>query len=433
VDKLAMGNVYLEEVLQKETEALPPPLEIRVTGFGMWKRVIVPPNVYVVHTRQGHKEPLHIGLGLSFRYNPYRDAYLVIPATMQTIMINARSICKERQGILIQAYVQWIVEDIEIAYRKLDFSNPYDPTATVREQLREQAEATIKDKVSTMSIDEVLSDKRSIMEELTIRLREVASAGEGGLGLGIVNVQIKEAVISSARLWENLQKPFRAEKEQMARLAEIERERVIAQKEQQNEQERTKHRLSAEEEIAKLRATKEADAFDRELVEEERREEARHENEKRRIVREQALAQERADRELADQLAAFKRVITLHQEKQAAVEAEGRFDQARFAQEREAAKHQQALEDIEAVAENKRQEAALITLRQRREIENLINDQRIHERLIEILPSLAESLPTPQHLEQIQISSRDGGDTFAPILALLRSLKALLPKEPLDG
>jgi hypothetical protein len=80
----------------------------------------------------------------------------------------------------------------------------------VNVQLREQAEAAIKDKVATMGIDEVLSDKQPIIEELTARLRSVAE-GEGGsdkgLGLRIVAVQIKEAVVSSKRVWENLQKP----------------------------------------------------------------------------------------------------------------------------------------------------------------------------------------------------------------------------------
>src|SRR5882724_10093889 len=55
----------------------PPGINYRITGFWMWQTVVVPPNVYVVHTRRGHPEPLDIGLGISFRYNPFRDAFLV--------------------------------------------------------------------------------------------------------------------------------------------------------------------------------------------------------------------------------------------------------------------------------------------------------------------------------------------------------------------
>src|SRR5205823_1455728 len=159
-----------------------------------------------------HAEPLHVGMGVSFRYDPRTDAFLVIPAAVQTLIINARCISAERQGVLVQAYVQWIVADVGTAYRKLDFSDPHDPMRIVNIQLREQAEAAIKDKVATMPIDAVLSDKQPVIEELTHRLRAVAEGSReggdaGGLGLKIVTVQIKEAVVSWTRLWENLQKP----------------------------------------------------------------------------------------------------------------------------------------------------------------------------------------------------------------------------------
>src|SRR5262245_2382420 len=155
-------------------------IDYRITGFWRWKTVVVPPNVYVVHTRRDHPEPLHVGMGISFSYNPYTDAFLVVPAVVQTLLINARCICVERQGVLVQAYVQWVVDDIRTAYRKLDFSDPEDPMRIVNIQLREQAEAAIKDKVAMMPIDEILSDKQPIIEELTLRLRAVAEGTREG-------------------------------------------------------------------------------------------------------------------------------------------------------------------------------------------------------------------------------------------------------------
>src|SRR5262249_44622939 len=120
--------------------------DCRITGFLKWKTVVVPPNFYVVHTRRDHAEPLHVGLGISFRFNPYPDPFLVIPAAVQTLLINARCICAERQGVLVQGYLQWVVDDIRTAYRRLDFADPRDPMRIVNIQLREQAEAAIKDK-----------------------------------------------------------------------------------------------------------------------------------------------------------------------------------------------------------------------------------------------------------------------------------------------
>src|SRR5262249_60668911 len=115
--------------------------------------------------------------------------------------------------------------------------------------LREQAEAAIKDKVATMGVAEVLSDKQPIIEELTTRLRSVAE-GEGGsdtgLGLRIVTVQIKEAVVSSSRLWENLQKPFRAAQQRVARLAELAAEEVVAEREMAAQKVRETHRIDTQ-------------------------------------------------------------------------------------------------------------------------------------------------------------------------------------------
>ena len=100
--------------------------EFSQEGFWLWKRIIVPPNAYVVHTRLGRKDPVTLGLGVSFRYDPNRDAYLVVPAAMQTIGIIAYCISKEKQGINVLAYVQWQIDDFAVAYRKLDFSVLYN-------------------------------------------------------------------------------------------------------------------------------------------------------------------------------------------------------------------------------------------------------------------------------------------------------------------
>ena len=58
-------------------------VDVRVSGFWRWKNVVVPPNAYVVHTRRGHEQPVHLGLGVSFRFNlmgyAIMEAYLAHP------------------------------------------------------------------------------------------------------------------------------------------------------------------------------------------------------------------------------------------------------------------------------------------------------------------------------------------------------------------
>jgi flotillin len=360
-----------------------PAVAARITGWWRWKNVIVPPNAYVVHTRRGRSDPLHIGLGLSFRFDPVRDSFLVVPATLQTILIHARCICSERQGLVVQGYVQWIVDDFATAYKKLDFSDAIDPMRVVNVQLREQAEAAIKDKVSTMSIDDVLADKQPIIQELTARLRQVAE-GDGasaGLGLRIVTVQIKEAIVSSAEVWEMLQRPFRSERKKAARLAELESESVVRARESEVQKEATRLSIEAESERARLRT--EADA---EIARQKR------EAEVVAFEEEQAAIVRRAEREAATRAA----TNALERSK---IDEEALLARLRI-------EHELEIEELRRQAERLKEEQRIALLAAERRVENDLSKEMVRLRLVEQLPAIAAGLPKPSELRSVTI----GGD-----------------------
>ncbi|WP_224365644.1 SPFH domain-containing protein [Hyalangium versicolor] len=425
-----MVNVAQQAAPRRRGGIAPPPpempggnaVDVRITGFWRWRTVVVPPNAYVVHTRRGHDKPLHIGLGVSFRFNPATDSFLVVPGAMQTILINAHCICRELQGLLVQGYVQWIVEDFATAYKKLDFTDAEEPMRVVNVQLREQAEAAIKDKVATMSIDAVLSDKQPIIEELTARLRQVAE-GSGdsnkGLGLRIVTVQIKEAVVSSAQLWENLQKPFRAERERVARLASLGTEEAISQRELQVEQERNRSRLEADSELATLRSLKEAESFDREQAERLRRQHREEEDARKLAVeRQQSTLQytelEKARLEVEAELARRKHELEADQRQRAALSAI-------------------AVLDAERAAANRQAGAELELLESRQRVLNELSPANVQARLVELLPSIAEKLPQPQELRSISIGTGAGtqeGQAVTTLVAQMLALVKALRPEP---
>lgn len=388
-------------------------VEVRVTGIGPWKTVIVPPNAYVVHTRRGHAEPLHLGLGVSFRFNQYVDTYLAVPGAMQTIVINAHCICKELQGLLVQGYVQWIIQDFGTAYKKLDFGDAEDPMRLVNLQLREQAEAAIKDKVATMSIDDVLSDKQPIIAELTARLRHVAE-GEGssdkGLGLRIVTVQIKEAVVSSARLWDNLQKPFRAQRAKVARLAELESEEVISAREAVSQKVRETTQMETERELSTVRARNEAETHDREQAERLRR----SQQEQTDAL---ALAQ-------AQQATALKKVALEMARVAAEAEAATLKLTTKHALERLQADAQSALELLRADTESKKAALEVATLGAREEVQNRISPSNLQARIIESLPQVMEKMPKPDELRSVTIGGTGGtdGQSLAGVVAQVVSV-----------
>ncbi|MBI3272883.1 MAG: hypothetical protein HYZ53_28100 [Planctomycetes bacterium] len=391
------------------------PHGVRITGLWRWQTVIVPPNAYVVHTRRDRVEPLHIGLGLSFAFNPYRDSFLVVPSTMQTILINAHCVCKELQGLLVQGYVQWIIADFANAYKKLDFSDVRDPMGVVNVQLREQAEAAIKDKVATMGIDDVLSDKQPIIAELTARLRHVAE-GEGntdrGLGLRIVTVQVKEAVVCSSQVWENLQKPFRAQRAQVARLAELESEAVVKARELEQSKERTTRELRTQVELANLRGAAEAEAFDREQAEAARRQ-----------VREAELrvAQTAREAEVAEANARLEQV-RLQKEAELA-RARQREELAR---KEAAAKAELSLRAEQEAAANRQAEAELGLERTRQGIRNDLSPAQVQARVLEALPAIAERLPRPTELRSVSIGGAGGPQDGQGMAGLVAQVLAVL-------
>jgi SPFH domain / Band 7 family len=389
----------------------PGPVDVRISGVWRWKTVIVPPNAFVVHTRRGRTEPLHVGLGESFRYNPATDSFLVVPGATQTILINAYCICQELQGVLVQGYVQWIIQDFRTAYRKLDFSDAEDPMRLVNLQLKEQAEAAIKDKVSTMAVRDVLSDKQPIIEELTARLRAVAEGEDNsdqGLGLRIVTVQIKEAVVSSSRLWENLQKPYRSEQARIARLAELQTEEAISEREMAAARLAETRRIENERELAELRARNDARRFDTETAEKLRR--TRQENDNRRdlaeLENETALHALRLERERSAEEAETGRLrIATEQElERLRVDAELALAAARG----------RSAHDLDLLeVERERLRAAMTNER---------TPASIQAQLVSSLPEIVEKLPKPDELRSVTI----GGDNATTVAGLLAELSGIL-------
>lgn len=445
---------------------------VRITGWWPFQTVVVPPNVYVVHTTRGQEKPVHVGLGISFRFNPFRDSFLVVPAAMQTIQINARSICSELQGVMIQAYVQWIIDDIEVAYRRLDFSDLEDPMGVVNIQLREQAEAAVKDKVATMSIHEILSDKQPIIEELTRRLKVVAegSGDDQGLGIRIVTVQIKEAIVSSTRVWESLQGPFRAEQSTKARLAEIEAQEKVSERERVERVTRESAEVEAQAKMERLRAEREAETErERQAAEaetERERQAAEAETERLRQAAEAETARQRAEEEarLREQKLEQEHAHRIRGQEKAAAEEKRRLEleiesyaqrvaelEARLAQEQKdrdvryeleardrAERDKLAAAELSARLEREKLQHALQVAHEeakvrfeaeRQRIANDLSEEQVRLRAVEMVPEVARALPKPERLEAVSIggTAAEGGlaGTIAQVMAVLRQTGAL--------
>lgn len=465
VENQALLNSFkTSEELQLEKD----PIQVRETGFFIWKRIIVPPNAYVVHTRAGRKDPVTLGMGISFRYNPRTDAYLVVPAAMQTIGVVANCISQEKQGINVLAYVQWQISDFSIAYRKLDFSDTIDPLGIVNAQLREQADAAIKDKIATMSVEDVLTDKAPIIEELTKRLSEVtegrvrgAESTDTGLGITIVTVQIKEAFVSSRNLWENLQAPYRHEQERIAKISFLDMEEDIRTKQLATRQTTETSEAETEVQIERVREEKRTEALQLRLTEDEKRQQGEQESRANTIQREQEikLTQARSEAETQDALDTLERErqIQVLEAERALVEQKAQIEEQHLIHEaalkRVQFEHEQVIrqqdnilktealqvniefdlqseqahanrEAIIQQTHHREEQLAVEINRLKQEVRNLISEKALVKEWINTLPQLADSMPDVAEMKVLQTG--DSNQQLAEFLAQQESLfKAL--------
>jgi hypothetical protein len=249
------------------------------------------------------------------------------------------------------------------------------------------------------------------VEELTARLREVAE-GEGasdrGLGLRIVTVQIKEAIVSSARLWENLQKPFRTEQERIARLAELASQEAITARELTAARTDETQRLENERDLAELRAANDAVTFDRDALEKVRRAE-RDQEDSRRLGDLQnettlhALALERA-RDVEELEVGRLRVEREYALKRLTLDAELALAQART--------------DSHHAAELLQLERDRI----RASIDNAQSPESIQAKLVDSLPEIVAKMPKPAELRAVTI----GGANSTTVTGLVTELMAVV-------
>ncbi|MEO0563471.1 MAG: SPFH domain-containing protein [Chloroflexota bacterium] len=457
------------EELQLERGEIP----VRETGFLWFRRVIVPPNVYVVHTRIGRDDPVTIGLGVSFRYNPATDAYLVVPAAMQTIGIVSNCISQEKQGINVLAYVQWQISDFSVAYRKLDFSDTNDPLAVVNAQLREQADAAIKDKIATMPVSEVLTDKAPIIEELTRRLIEVTEGrlqrgsddAASGLGISIVTVQIKEALVSSQRLWEHLQAPFRHEQERNAQLSYLEMQAEIQRREREAREITETSEAETRVNIARVQQAKQTEEQEIRVEEQEKRSEREQAAKLTQLQRQQEIELEQARsasetklqleavandeklRAATEQQRLTAQMINVERERLAGETELGRLQheyelltqqqanemkiahlQAEIEETRQRAVAQADLDQLTLETERVRAEQDAILARLQQEVENLATENALIGRLLEQLPTLAESMPRADHMTVLQTGDTSNSLTsfIAQQAAVIKQLRDVL-------
>ncbi len=437
----------------KKLQVKKEPLKVRETGFWRWKWIITPPNMYVIHTRIGHDEPLTLGLGKSFHYNPYTDTYVVIPSAMQTIDIIVKCITKEKQGIKILAYLQWQISDFSIAYCKFDFSDQ-EPFRIINTQLSEQAKTTIIDQIATMNVEEVLTDKTPIIAALTKSLKTITNEREShamgeDFGLKIITIQIKECNLSSEKLWRDLQAPFRLQQEKTARISQLSMQNEVLQKELESRylKETTESEITTA--IEHVKQSKETEILILKLAEESIRLSKEQENAQHKKTLQTELALHLINEE--SRLATMKMQVTRQAIKQEMMLKKQAFAlklliqeqddllemkalEARLKRQQQTHQTENELEDANKQLKIAWREKEINLVHMEQDIRNQINQPDLLRRLIDKSADIAAEMPDIQELKVLQTTQNDVTlSTFiTKMLAVAESFGISLPDQISD-
>ncbi|NJL59630.1 MAG: hypothetical protein HC887_08280 [Desulfobacteraceae bacterium] len=262
-------------------------------------------------------------------------------------------------------------------------------------------------------------------------------------------MQIRESLVSSQRLWQDLQAPFRHQQTRAARVSELTMQADIRQKEletrQANEISEAETRVaierikqSKETEAAELRISEELTRFNKE--QEAYREKVRSEEDSI-VVRQQSqqrLQQQSSEIEQARELGALRqlhektlesdhlqteaagsKILLQHKED----ELQAQIMEAKLARQQKDHAVQTELEKISYQLKLAIRKQSLEIARLHQEIRNSANERDLLQNLIGKLPEIAAQMPDIQELRVLQ--SGDGNaavDTFTSFLAKMLSV-----------
>lgn len=231
--------------------------------------VSVDPDEFVVHYRNGNV--VHIGRGKSFFQLPF-DTYLKVPGTLRDINFCADQITMEKQGVRVQGFLAYKIEDFERAYQALDFKShsvrqlptceensaktdykgktetrivaldPEDPLAKTDFILRQLAESVVRHEVSNKTLQQMIMEREKVRESMRQQLMDTVS----GWGISIDTIEFTEVWIRSKEVFQNLQATYRNQIKLEAESSTHETSQQIAEK-----------RLEAERNVAQMESESE--------------------------------------------------------------------------------------------------------------------------------------------------------------------------------
>lgn len=371
-----------------------------------WGYIGAQPSEYLVCTRRGVVDRKRSGQGMRIFKWPW-DSVAIVPTTLQRIEFVADQITRERIGVGVAGIAVFRIAEPMLAFRVMDFMQP-DATDRLGATMREMFIGAARRLIANLTLEDCLTRRKEAIAGFLMDEIAPIVGGEGapddtttkGWGVVLDTIEIQQVRITSQQVFAHLQAPYREEIATRAELAEIERQRQVAEiaaasarRKLEIERDRVLHSIAIAEEQRRSKA-----AADVASIEAER---ARFE-----AVQRQAMLE-------------VEHARAIEESKQAAQIAHARL-QADI-----------ALELRQRESEARDREGALEAIQQRRlaELSQLTAQDRLREALVtKALPQIAQALHHTYGTVNVTQLAAGGSSpldavpaAFAQVLALARS------------
>lgn len=391
-----------------------------------WGLVTAKPSEFLVHVRGGRVRSKSSGQGATCFKWPW-DAVSVIPTSLQRLAFRADQVTKERVGVEVMGLAVYRIVDPMLAYRVLNFSYPERAQQKLEETLTGMFIGATRRLVANLTVHACLEERKvALADEL---LREVAPVvgGHGGLhddtdqGWGVVidTIEIQEVRVLSEKVFADMQAPYRARLEHAAAAARADSQQEAAVREAEARRAIEKARIEAEREVQQNQAVLRQEAADREQMARLRE----LERKQQQAVKSALLDEEAAAREQEVRLRALARAreeaeaeLGTHAIRLEAATAHASLQAAVRAAELEARREEGRVVRDVALAQ------AEVQL-QHAEIENLRAVARARVLTAEKLPEVAQAMG--QRIGEMKVT-QIGGDSQNPFASLTEAVAGVI-------
>jgi hypothetical protein len=206
-----------------------------VTVQKRWGYVGAQPSEYLVCTRRGVVDRKRSGQGMRIFKWPW-DSVAIVPTTLQRIEFVADQITRERIGVGVAGIAVFRIAAPMLAFRVMDFMQS-DATDRLGATMREMFIGAARRLIANLTLEDCLTRRKEAIAGFLMDEIAPIVGGEGapddtttkGWGVVIDTIEIQQVRITSQQVFAHLQAPYREEIATRAELAELERQRQVAE------------------------------------------------------------------------------------------------------------------------------------------------------------------------------------------------------------